>query len=451
MVSCTSGASYLGNPASGYKSRKSWRFVSLKVLVVATQKTALASRMAIALADVGFCVATLTPHGNPVRKLRSVRDHFTCHRRSRLKSATYAICRWSPNLIVCTDDFAVTSLQTLYQHMVSSGNKAGRYVSELIELSLGPAASFPAMRDKSTFLARAQDEGLRCPSTIIIPAAHAFKYPLPELSYPICVKADESYGGICVRVVNCEADVRATVWELQSPRTWHNMLRRLFGAICGSKTLAGMLPLRRAISLQEHIQGRPSNRAVVCWKGKVLAGISVEALETGHPHGPASVVRRIDHPEMARAAEHMVGRLYLSGFVGFDFVLDSAGRAWLIEMNPRVTQISHFILDDGTNLAGSLYKQMVGAEPLPRCAPINLGTIALFPNEIVRSASSKYLRSSQHDVPWNEPEFVNDVLSTALRTRILGRAHTFLERYPKVINALAKFGIVVRRPKTVAL
>src|SRR5262249_12834016 len=159
-----------------------------------------------------------------------------------------------------------------------------------------------------------------------------------------------------------------------------------------------------------------------------------EALEVGHPHGPASVVRRLDHSEMARVAEHMVEKLHLSGFVGFDFVLDSADRAWLIEMNPRVTQISHFVLDDGTNLAGSLYKQIAGAEPRPGCASINLGTIALFPNEIIRSASSKYLRSSQQDVPWSEPEFVNEVLSRALQPRILGRAHTFLERYPKVIN-----------------
>jgi predicted ATP-grasp superfamily ATP-dependent carboligase len=32
---------------------------------------------------------------------------------------------------------------------------------------------------------------------------------------------------------------------------------------------------------------------------------------------------------------YMVERLNLSGFVGFDFVLDSSNQAWLIEMNPR--------------------------------------------------------------------------------------------------------------------
>src|SRR5262249_15880526 len=48
-----------------------------------------------------------------------------------------------------------------------------------------------------------------------------------------------------------------------------------------------MLSLRRTISLQQYILGRPSNRAVICWKGKVLAGISVEVVELKRECGPA--------------------------------------------------------------------------------------------------------------------------------------------------------------------
>ena len=81
---------------------------------------------------------------------------------------------------------------------------------------------------------------------------------------------------------------------------------------------------------------------MICWKGKVLAGISVEAVEVTQERGPASVVRVIDHLEMATVCEHVVKRLELSGFVGFDFILDCANRAWLLEMNPRVTPICHF-------------------------------------------------------------------------------------------------------------
>jgi len=410
----------------------------LKVLVIATQKTVVAARISMALADVGFRVAALTPHGHPVRRSRKISDHFTYHTRPQLKSTVRAIDRWSPDLLVCADDLAIKVLQTLHQRAAASDDKARRHISELIELSLGPATSFPAMRNKSDFLARVEIEGLRSPRTIIFPATRAFESVPAKLIYPIVAKADQSYGGRCVRIVSSDADVRATVWELQTPTTWRGIFRRFFGAILGSEALGPLrLPLRRTISLQQYIPGRPSNRAVICWKGKVLAGISVEAVEVKHESGPASVVRLIDHSEMAIFAEHMVKRLGLSGFVGFDFILDSSNQAWIIEMNPRVTPICHF-----TNLAGSLYTQMMGLQPLLRIAPANCGLIALFPDEIIRSPSSEYLHSCQHDVPWNEPELVRSVLDQALRTGICRRVRTFLERYfLTVVGALVRLGL----------
>src|SRR6202008_4274849 len=101
----------------------------------------------------------------------------------------------------------------------------------------------------------------------------------------------------------------------------------------------------------------------------------------------------VDHPEMATVCERMVKRLHLSGFVGFDFMIDSANRAWLLEMNPRVTQTCHFSLADGTDLAGTLYAQMKNQLPRPRPASINRDQIALFPNEIIRAPSSSYFLS----------------------------------------------------------
>jgi glutathione synthase/RimK-type ligase-like ATP-grasp enzyme len=419
----------------------------LTVLVIATQNTALAARISMALADVGFRVAALTPYGHPVRRLRMISNHFTYHIRPQLKSIVRAIDRSSPDLLVCADDLAVRELQTLHQRTAASADKARRNISKLIELSLGPATSFPATRSKSDFLALTEIEGLRSPRTIVIPAARTFESVPAQLTYPIVVKADQSYGGICVRFANTDADVRAAVWELQTPPTWRNIFRRFFGAVLRWKGIHPLrLPLRRTISLQQYILGRPSNRAVICWKGKVLAGISVEAVEVTDESAPASVVRLIDHSEMTIAAEHMVKRLELSGFVGFDFVLDSCNQAWMIELNPRVTPICHFRLADGTNLAGSLYTQMMGLRPRSTPATISRGLIALFPNEVVRSPSGEYLQSCQHDVPWNEPELVCSLLDQALRVGISRRLRTFLERYlPSVVGALVRFRLVDSR------
>jgi glutathione synthase/RimK-type ligase-like ATP-grasp enzyme len=411
----------------------------LKILVISTQRTPLAGRISMALDDAGFCVATLTPLRHPARRLRRIHDHFGYRAGFRWKSALSAIDRWSPDFLVAADDIAVSELQALHRHMAASHDESRRRIADLIAFSLGPAGSFPAMHNKSDFIARAEAEGLRCPRTVVIPDARDLESLPAGLSYPVIVKADHSFGGMCVRIAGNAAAVRAAAWELQTPATWHSRARRLAGAILGSEAVARLeLPLRRTTSLQQYIQGRPCNRAVVCWKGKVLAGISVEAVEVMHEHGPASVVRPIDHPEMTRVSEHMVQCLNLSGFVGFDFILDSSNRAWVIEMNPRVTPICHLSTAGGANLARSLYRQLAGLLPLP--APADRDPIALFPNEIVRAPSSTYIRTCRHDVPWNEPQFVSCVLDQALRGRVLARVRLFLERrIAQLPAALAKF------------
>jgi glutathione synthase/RimK-type ligase-like ATP-grasp enzyme len=412
---------------------------TLKVLVIATQNSAMTARISMALDDAGFRVATLTPHGNPARRLRKVRDHFSYRLGSRGASTVRVIVQWSPDFLVATDDLAVRDLHALHRRITASKATSQRHIADLIELSLGSAAGFPVARNKSDFVTRAGGEGMRCPKTVIIPADGTFRPPA-ELSYPVVVKADNSYGGLCVRIADSEAAVRAAVWELQTPSRWHSRLRRLAGAILGSHAFAALnLPLRRTVSLQQYITGRSCNRAVVCWEGKVLAGISVEAVEVTHEHGPASVVRPIDHPEMAKAAEHMVKCLNLSGFVGFDFVLDSSSRAWVIEMNPRVTPICHLSPANGTNLAWSLYRQMGGLAPLPAPASADCDPIALFPGEIIRSPSGAYIQSCHHDVPWNEPELVRGILSQALRMRLTTRLRTFAERrFPQFADVFTK-------------
>lgn len=422
---------------------------NLKILVIATQKSALAARIAITLADVGFHVAALTPYGHPVRRSRKVRNHFTYCRWFWLKLTMRALVRWSPAFIVCADDQAVRRLQRLHQRMSSDNDKVRSDTRKLIELSLGAAVSFPVASNKSEFLLRAANEGLRCPRTIVIPATGSPRPLPPDATYPIVVKADHSFGGICVRIVNTDAALRSAVWELQTPPGWHGLLRRFVGAILGLVAVGPLTSrLRRTICLQNYVHGRPGNRAVLCWRGKVLAGISVEAAEVKTLHGPASVVRVIDHPEMESAANHMVRCLNLSGFIGFDFILDPSNQAWIIEMNPRVTPICHLSIMDGTNLPAVLYSHLSGQRPPPRAAPFTSELIALFPDELIRSPSSEYLRRCRHDVPWSEPEVMYSVLRQALRTGVLGRLRAIVERSPSMVAVLTRFGIMTTRPQT---
>jgi hypothetical protein len=170
-------------------------------------------------------------------------------------------------------------------------------------------------------------------------------------------------------------------------------------------------PASRTVMLQQFIAGNPANRAVACWQGEVLAGISVEALRTLHATGPATVVRIIENEEMAEAARRVVRRLHVSGLWGFDFMLDPLrAAAHLIEVNPRATPICHLALDGVANLPAAL-SGIFSAVPLSLAAtPLHAGLIAMFPGELLRDAHSPFLSSAYHDVPWEAPELIHDCL-----------------------------------------
>jgi ATP-grasp domain len=164
------------------------------------------------------------------------------------------------------------------------------------------------------------------------------------------------------------------------------------------------------ITSQRFIGGVPASSAVLCWNGEVVAGISVEAIKTIHATGPATVVRILDNAEIVEVTRHVVERLGLSGFVGFDFILDeTSGRPFLIEMNPRPTPISHLSLGIETDLVGALLMKLTATKPTkPQMESVPGKIIALFPGEFWRDPKSDYLLSCHHDAPWDQPELIDE-------------------------------------------
>jgi hypothetical protein len=141
----------------------------------------------------------------------------------------------------------------------------------------------------------------------------------------------------------------------------------------------------------------------------VLAALHFEVIEKRSAAGPATVVRWIENNDIATAAEKMVRRLNLSGVHGFDFMLEEqTGKAYLIEMNPRATQVGHLALGPGRDIPAALYAALSGKVPQSAPAVTENDTIALFPQEWIRDPESSFLQSAYHDIPWGEPEFVRD-------------------------------------------
>jgi hypothetical protein len=120
--------------------------------------------------------------------------------------------------------------------------------------------------------------------------------------------------------------------------------------------------------------------------------------------------------------EKLVSSLGVSGLCGFDFMIeDSTEHAYLIEMNPRSTQICHMPLGAGRDLPAALHAILTG-ESLHEAPSVTDGDIiALFPQEWQQNPASEFLHTAYHDVPWSETELVRACIRRRPLDRLLSR------------------------------
>ena len=250
----------------------------------------------------------------------------------------------------------------------------------------------------------AESLGIACPKTEFLSNTFALERQINKVAFPVLIKADKSFGGRGVRLVNNQSELRAVVTELSLPQSLPGPLRRLLGRYLKTAFFCWPREWPRTMSLQQFVEGRPCNRAVVCWKGKVLAGVTVDVLATAYLFGPATVGKVIDHPDIALAAEAIVAKLRLSGFVGFDFVLDHANKAWFLEMNLRATPTCH-LCPPGQDLAGSFFSQIAGGSPRANNPIMKEKIFSLFPAKAPNANTSNAI--IWDDAPKDEPDYIN--------------------------------------------
>ena len=388
-----------------------------KVLVISTARWPIPARVSLALAKAGFAVAAISPARSFVRQTSAVRRHYFYRIAARHRSLTRAIADWSPDLLVCTDDCAVGDLHTLHERAVRDrqGERSGGIV-RLIERSLGAASSFEFATKKSLLIPFARSKSVRCPQTKEIHLRNIDE-TLKSIDYPTLVKADGAWGGKYVRIAENAAQVRTAVCEFELPMSWPRIARSNLARVLPLSVFRFFSLLLRRVCLQELILGAAANRAVICWNGEVVAGISVKVIATTYAFGPAAMVQVIDHPEMTAAANVLVEELKLSGFVGFDFILDSSNRAYLIEMNPRVTPIAYLGGAYGVDLSSALFSRITNTEWTPQPSKGSTHPVPLFPQELQRSACSNAILSGYEDIPWEDPKLVFELLKFGIQCR----------------------------------
>ena len=329
-----------------------------------------------------------------------------------------AVRRARPDRLVPCDDAATALLVALH---------ADRATRSLVEASLGNSESYPVALSKGAQMRLATQLGVPIPPTVFVPDRAAFDLAIAGATLPCVLKVDGTFGGTGVAIVS-DARTAGAAWDRLTIRP--SVLAAAKGAVL-ERSVRPLMDRQNWRASPPHLQafvaGTLANRAVVCERGRVVAGVSVTVLQTAGARGPSSVVQVVDHPGMAASAAAFVARLGLSGFHGFDFVLGPDDRALMLEMNPRATPICHLAQAGKHGLAAAMLEAM-GTHAPPTTLPAPGETVALFPNEMTRDSTSPYLQG-WHDVPCNDLPLLRSVLADIAMTSRIANFRGWLRNF----------------------
>lgn len=398
------------------------------ILLIASTWYPLSVRLALALVKHGNQVSVLCPKGHPIRLvpgIRSIHRYTSFNSQGALKRA---IRSTQPDILLPCDDGAVLQLHALHAEKP--------WLRPLIEYSLGSAEGFPILSNRGLLLQLASEHGIRIPETRAATSeSDVASWPFAEA----VVKVDASTGGEGTRIARSRAEIASAYRRLSRP---------VMAAWAIKRSVINRSPLslwfwrrhrKPNVILQEFIPGTAANSMILCWRGEVLASVTVEVINSQGSTGAATVIRLIQHEEIERAACSLAQRLELNGFYGLDFILapgecdGGPGKAYLIEVNPRCTQLGHLFLPGQGDLAGilSAVLQQRAPGPIDQCdqRAIQGNVVAFFPQALIWNPDSPYLYRGHHDVPWELPELVRELLQEEWpRRRLVSRLYHVLTR-----------------------
>ncbi|MDD0811619.1 ATP-grasp domain-containing protein [Curvibacter sp. RS43] len=364
------------------------------VLLVTSKWWPASARMALALLQHGCRVDVLSPPGHPVLRVPGLGRCWRYRPFDSLGSLRAALAQGRDHdLIVPCDDGVVAQLVTLCAQVPA--------LRGLIEKSIGPMASHEFLLGRHPLLSLAGSLGIRVPETRAVRGPLDVQAWFDEGHEQAVLKRDLSCGGSGVRVLHSQSEGPAAWQALTRQSHWGPLLRQSLIERDPLTWWSRRQPGASTMSLQRYVPGQPANTLMLCWRGELLALVSVSVVETRGATGHATVVRRMHNEDMAEAARRLCQRLRLSGFHGLDFILEAGtGLPWLIEFNPRSTQLGHMAWPGQPSLAATLAAQLRGVPvPAPR-HPLPEGLVSLFPQRPLGQVLG------HHDVPPDQPALV---------------------------------------------
>lgn len=380
-----------------------------KVLIATTTWWPSAARLAVAFHGHAAAVSAICPRGHPLRVLGNLCAVHTYSALSPLNALAHAIRQEAPDIVVPTDDRVVGHLHALHES-AASHDPDGLELRAVIERSLGAPEGFALSGTRDRLLQAVRADGVRVPPGRPIASEadlHAWFAAMPGRCV---IKREGSWGGSGVSVVETLVEAEAAFVTMSQPLRFRRALRILLFDRDPFPFVQFLRRERQSVTVQTFIEGRQANIMAACRDGRVLDTLSVDVLKAQNGVGAATVVRIVDCPEMAAAAVIVARRVGASGFFGLDFMIETAtGLYYLIEMNPRATQIGH-LARHGRDLVSSLISVLGGSSRTMASFADEDQVVALFPQSLRFEADWLEHNRPWIDVPADEPQLVAELL-----------------------------------------
>jgi hypothetical protein len=299
----------------------------------------------------------------------------------------------------------------------------------------------------------AQEAGVAVPDTRPLAKVEDLRMWEADVPLPWVLKADGSYAGQGVGIVSSLQEAETLFFALNRPVRARETLSKMVIDRDPFLLRPWLVRRRPAISVQRYVNGRPANCSVACWNGEVLAAITMEVVVAESETGPSVIGRVTNNAQMLDAARRVARRLGLSGLAGFDFMIEAtSGDAKMIEMNPRSTPVCHLNLGLNGDLVEALAAKLSKRPPQSRPPTTSADIIAFFPDAWQSNPDNTFLNSAYHDVPWDEPALVRQLLKPELRDRywLLRQLRRRKRRWPEAGQKIPAPGVGVRALATVS-
>lgn len=232
---------------------------------------------------------------------------------------------------------------------VALGNLYRTGLAESGQVAAPPAAAYELACDKARLLACAAEAGFAVPRTDAVEASSLAVLP-PGQSFPAVVKARRSR-------------------FLVEGRWRHGSVTRVDDAAALAR-LRDEPGLRGGALVQPFVPGRGEGLFVAVDHGRVVAAFAHRRLHEKPPGGGVGVLLESAAPDPAllASAERLLAALAWHGVAMLELRRDPAGRAWLMELNPRLWGSLQLAIDAGADFPGWVLALHGGASP-PRDAP----------------------------------------------------------------------------------